>query len=232
MPAGLKLRLIQPPRTGPERVSALEECFGTELSPDSLSQTHVDRLGHLHYVIAAAEHWSFRAAARVLGVQESAISRRIHDFEDEIGAALFIRSHQGVKLTYAGQRFACRARIALDQIGHAAKDVGAIGRAEDGVVRIGIFSSMASGFLEVHRRAERVARQPEGVLRPESRHAESGHLGLSVRVQVSKPSANALSTARIRGVLRVSLWTASQISREGAWSGASMRTSLACRSAR
>jgi len=82
-----------------------------------------------------------------LGVQESAISRRIRDLEDEIGAALFIRSHEGVKLTYAGQRFVCRARIALDQIGHAARDVGAIGRAEDGVVRIGIFSSMASGFL-------------------------------------------------------------------------------------
>lgn len=82
-----------------------------------------------------------------MGVQESAISRRIRDLEDEIGAALFIRSHEGVKLTYAGQRFVCRARIALDQIGHAARDVGAIGRAEDGVVRIGIFSSMASGFL-------------------------------------------------------------------------------------
>lgn len=104
-------------------------------------------LRHLRYVLAAAEAGSFRAAARDLDIRESAISRRIRDLEDEIGAALFVRSHQGVKLTYAGQRFVCRARIALDQIGHAAKDVGAIGRAEDGVVRIGIFSSMASGFL-------------------------------------------------------------------------------------
>jgi DNA-binding transcriptional LysR family regulator len=104
-------------------------------------------LRHLRYVLKAAEAGSFRAAARALHVQESAISRRIRDLEDEIGAALFVRSHEGVKLTYAGQRFVCRARLALDQIGHAAKDVGAIGRAEDGVLRIGIFSSMASGFL-------------------------------------------------------------------------------------
>lgn len=104
-------------------------------------------LRHLRYVITAAEAGSFRAAARALNIQESAISRRIRDLEDEIGAALFIRSHQGVKLTYAGQRFVCRARIALDQIAHAAKDVEAIGRAEHGIVRIGIFSSMASGFL-------------------------------------------------------------------------------------
>lgn len=104
-------------------------------------------LRHLRYVVAAAEQRSFRGAAKVLSVQESSVSRRIRDLEDEIGAALFVRSHEGVKLTYAGQRFLYRARIALDQIGHAATDVGAIGRAEDGAVRIGIISSMASGFL-------------------------------------------------------------------------------------
>lgn len=95
----------------------------------------------------AVEAGSFRGAARALTVQESAISRRIRDLEDEVGAALFVRSRQGVKLTYAGERFVSRVRSALDQISHAARDVGAIGRAEDGVVRIGIFSSMASGFL-------------------------------------------------------------------------------------
>ncbi len=104
-------------------------------------------LHHLRYVVAAVEQRSFRGAAKVLSVQESSVSRRIRDLEDELGAALFIRSHDGVRLTYAGQRFVCRARIALDQIGHAARDVGAIGRGEDGMVRIGIFSSMASGFL-------------------------------------------------------------------------------------
>ena len=68
----------------------------------------------------------------VLRVQESTLSRRIRDLDDEIGAALFIRSHGGVKITYAGQQFLHRARIALHQVGHVAMDVGAIGRAEDG----------------------------------------------------------------------------------------------------
>lgn len=104
-------------------------------------------LRHLRYVLTAAEAGSFRAAARTLGVQQSAISRRIRDLEDEIGAALFVRSHAGVKLTDAGRRFVCRTQIALDQIGSATKDVGLMGRAENGVVRIGIFSSMVSGFL-------------------------------------------------------------------------------------
>ena len=104
-------------------------------------------LRHLRYVVAAAECGSFRRAARVLEIQESAISRRIRDLEDEIGAALFIRHHGGVRLTHAGERFLVRARRALSQIGHAAIDAGSCGRGEAGVVRIGIFSSLASGFL-------------------------------------------------------------------------------------
>ncbi|WP_448116994.1 LysR substrate-binding domain-containing protein [Mesorhizobium amorphae] len=104
-------------------------------------------LRHLRYVVAAAERGSFRRAAKALKVQEFAISRRIRDLEDEIGAALFVRHHGGVHLTQAGERFVIRARRALNQIGHAAIDAGSFGRGETGVVRIGIFSSLASGFL-------------------------------------------------------------------------------------
>jgi DNA-binding transcriptional LysR family regulator len=102
---------------------------------------------HLRYVIAAAEQGSFRRAAVALGVRESSISRRIRNLEDEIGASLFIRSWSGVCLTYAGHRFVRRARRAISQIRFAATDANAIGRGEDGEVRIGIFSSIASGFL-------------------------------------------------------------------------------------
>jgi DNA-binding transcriptional LysR family regulator len=102
---------------------------------------------HLNYVITAADHGSFRRAAAVLGVQESAISRRIRELEDRLGAALFIRSPSGVKLTHAGTQFVQRGRKALSEIGLARAEVAAIGRGEEGHVRIGIFSSLASGFL-------------------------------------------------------------------------------------
>ena len=104
-------------------------------------------LRHLRYVIEAAERGSFRRAANAMGVHESAISRRIRDLEDEIGVALFVRHHGGVDLTHAGQRFLVRARKALSQIGHATIDAVSFGRGETGTVRIGIFSSLASGFL-------------------------------------------------------------------------------------
>lgn len=66
----------------------------------------------------------------------------------KIGSAQhFIRSSGGVKLTHAGKQFVQRGRKALSEIGLARAEVTAIGRGEDGHVRIGIFSSLASGFL-------------------------------------------------------------------------------------
>lgn len=104
-------------------------------------------LRQLRYALAAAEQRSFRRAARILGIEPSTVSRRIRDMEDEIGAALFIRERGGVKLTDAGEQFVRRARKALNQLTHAALDVGEYGRGQSGIVRIGLMSSMASGFI-------------------------------------------------------------------------------------
>jgi DNA-binding transcriptional LysR family regulator len=112
----------------------------------ALPGTHIE-LRHIRYVVAAADHGSFRRAAVALGIQESAVSRRIRDLEDRLGTAFFIRSPGGVKLTHAGKQFVQRGRKALSEIGMAKAEVSAIGRGEDGHLRIGIFSSLASGFL-------------------------------------------------------------------------------------
>ena len=104
-------------------------------------------LRQIRYFLAAAEYGSFRKAASALGIQESAISRRVRDLEDELGASLFQRHNGGVCLTLAGQQFVRRARKALQQIDYGAKDVAAIGRSERGHIKVGIFSSLASGFL-------------------------------------------------------------------------------------
>lgn len=113
-------------------------------------------LRHLRYFVAAVEHGSFRKAGSALEIRESAISRRIRDLEDQLGASLFQRHSGGVCLTLAGQRFLRRARNALQQIDDGAKDVAAIGRSEEGCIKVGIFSSLASGFLfELLRAFER-----------------------------------------------------------------------------
>jgi len=119
------------------------------------------QIRHLRYVIAAAEHGSFRQAAIAVGVRESAVSRRIRDLEDHAGAALFIRYQRGVALTDAGRKFLTHARRAIAEIDLAVKEVRAAGRADKGVLRIGIFSSLASGFIA--ELLERYAEQHPGV---------------------------------------------------------------------
>lgn len=102
---------------------------------------------HLHYVVAATAAGSFRKASKILNVNESAISRRIRDLEDRIGVVLFIRHHGGVQLTEAGRRFVALVRQGLSQIEYAASEAGSSGRGEIGSIRVGVFASLASGFL-------------------------------------------------------------------------------------
>jgi len=101
----------------------------------------------LRYALRAAEHQSFRAAARSLGVKQSALSRRVRALEDDIGVSLFERHHGGVRPTAAGREFLTQAGAALDGLDYAVGRANTAGRAETGTLRIGFDHSLASGRL-------------------------------------------------------------------------------------
>lgn len=101
----------------------------------------------LRFVLAAAEQMSFSAAAIALDTRVSSVSRRVRDFEDAIGVALFERTPAGVRLTDAGMRFLDEVVPALRQVEAALNNAGAAGRVEAGTVRIGIITTLAGGFL-------------------------------------------------------------------------------------
>jgi DNA-binding transcriptional LysR family regulator len=103
---------------------------------------------------------SFRRAARMLGVRQSAVSRRVRVLEDLVGVSLFERHHGGVRVTAAGARFLDQARDALLQLDNAVKTASAAGRGAIGRLNIGILSSMGAGFLREVIRVYR-ARDPE-----------------------------------------------------------------------
>jgi DNA-binding transcriptional LysR family regulator len=105
------------------------------------------------HALLVAEHLSFRQAACAQGVRQSAVSRRIRALEDALGVSLFERHHGGVRVTPAGASFIDRARHALSQLDDAVKSAGAAGRGANGQLCIGIFSSVASGFLRELLRA-------------------------------------------------------------------------------
>lgn len=102
---------------------------------------------HLRYFIGAVENGSLRRASIALKVQELTISRAVRDLEDRLGASLFHRQVGGVCLTIAGEHFLKRTRIILQQLEDGVRDVSAVGRCEVGRIKVGIFSSIASGFL-------------------------------------------------------------------------------------
>ncbi|MCE2572946.1 LysR family transcriptional regulator [Motilimonas eburnea] len=85
----------------------------------------------LKLFLAVAESGSFSAAARLLGLGQPTLSRRIAEFESDLGTSLFVRLPQGCQLTETGrallpaaQQMACwaqQAKLALTPTPHQVK---------------------------------------------------------------------------------------------------------------
>ena len=77
-------------------------------------------LNSLRAFEAAARHRSFAAAAEELHVSAGAVSRHVKQLEAHLGADLFERRPQGVRLTPAGERLQPDITAAFDTIARAA----------------------------------------------------------------------------------------------------------------
>jgi DNA-binding transcriptional LysR family regulator len=105
-------------------------------------------LHHLRYVLAAAEHGGFRRAARRLGVQQSAVSRRIQELEGRLGAPIFERGPQGVRLTAAGEDFVRGAQGAVGELDLAVDRATEAASGDYGVLRVGVLAGLGGGVLQ------------------------------------------------------------------------------------
>jgi DNA-binding transcriptional LysR family regulator len=94
-------------------------------------------LRHLRYFIATAEEENVSLAASKLHVSQPAISRQIHDLEDEIGFQLFERSAKSLKLTEAGRAFLADAKALLRNADVAIKNARAIASGALGELHVG-----------------------------------------------------------------------------------------------
>ena len=73
----------------------------------------VDRL---RAFVTVARSRRFVRAARVLGVSQPSLSRRVQQLEHDVGAKLVVRTPAGVVLTSAGERFLPHAERALASV--------------------------------------------------------------------------------------------------------------------
>src|SRR3954454_1224644 len=62
-------------------------------------------LQHLVSFVQTAEHGSFSAAARVLGLTPAGVSKNVARLEADLGIRLFHRSTRRLALTEGGERF-------------------------------------------------------------------------------------------------------------------------------
>ena len=121
-------------------------------------------LRHLHYVIAADKHHSFRRAAAALRLKQSTLSRRIHQLEDEFGVLLFKRHSGGVRPTTAGHNFLRIAEHIIQEVNSMVLLAKAESRGEAGCLSIGFYTSLSAGHLRASL-LDYVARYPDVTIR-------------------------------------------------------------------
>lgn len=104
-------------------------------------------LTSLRAFIQVAEASGFRRASRQHGVRQSVLTRRVRVLEDELGVSLFERNRTGARLTAAGQDFLTTARAVLAELAYGAGRAANAGKGTHGHLRIGVFASVAGGFV-------------------------------------------------------------------------------------
>lgn len=90
----------------------------------------------LRFVLAVARSGSALRAARMLGVNQTTVMRRVTHIEAAAGADLFERRQSGYSLTPAGERVAQAAARIEDEVKALESAIGAEQRALSGCVRV------------------------------------------------------------------------------------------------
>jgi len=91
-------------------------------------------LAQIEYFVAVANERHVGRAAFALRVAQPAVSRQIRRLEDELGAALFVRTPRGMTLSAAGEVFLEHAREILNGVRTAADEVRRLGTPRAGRV--------------------------------------------------------------------------------------------------
>lgn len=101
----------------------------------------------LRYFVAVAEELHFTHAAERLFISQPALSKQIRMLERQLGADLFERDHQGVRLTVVGAALLPHARRVLDEWAAAAEAVERAKADQLATLVVGMSTSPGRGGL-------------------------------------------------------------------------------------
>lgn len=103
--------------------------------------------------LAVAEELSFRRAAERLGIDQSALSRRIKELEGRLGFQLLFRTTHSVRLTDAGRNFYDSNHRLLESFGTSIDTARRVAQGSKGSLRIAYMTFAAVDLLPTAVRA-------------------------------------------------------------------------------
>ncbi len=109
--------------------------------------------------VRAAEHGSFSAAARSLGLTAAAVSKNVARLETLIGVRLFHRSTRRLALTESGERFLAQVRDPLSSLDAAIAGLNERSDEPAGTLKVSMGQALGRNFL-VPLLGEFLARHP------------------------------------------------------------------------
>ncbi|MEM7245470.1 MAG: LysR substrate-binding domain-containing protein [Acidobacteriota bacterium] len=104
-------------------------------------------LRDLEVAIAIRQHGSFIAAARLLHLSRSSVTRSIARIERDLGATLFQRTTRQVRVTDAGAQFLARVESSLGELEDAAREIRESESTAMGRLRVTCSATFGARFL-------------------------------------------------------------------------------------
>ncbi|MGG1635891.1 LysR family transcriptional regulator [Paenibacillus sp. FSL K6-3182] len=104
-------------------------------------------LRQLHYFVKVAKKEHVTQAAEELHVAQSAVSRQIHQLEEELGVKLFVQKGRNLQLTPVGQLFLKRAEVILADLERAVIEIHEFLDPEKGEIRLGFPHSLGISLI-------------------------------------------------------------------------------------
>lgn len=108
---------------------------------------HPVTLRQLQYVVAVADHKSFRKAAQACAVSQPALSSQIAQLEGALGVQLFDRDTTRVLVTSAGAEFVARARALLNAADQLVDEAQRAADPLAGPLRLGVIPTVGPYLL-------------------------------------------------------------------------------------
>jgi len=104
-------------------------------------------LRQLYYFVKVAQKEHVTQAAEELHVAQSAVSRQIHQLEEELGVKLFVQKGRNLQLTPVGQLFLRRADGILRDLERSVQEIHEFLDPEKGEIRLGFPHSLGISLV-------------------------------------------------------------------------------------